>query len=585
MMQRSQRIWGLPRRPRAFLPPHALAGPALLCLLAGCSGGGEPADVVVRNARIYTVDAGRPWAEAVAVRGERIAWVGSDSEAQSQIGPRTRVVDAGGRLLLPGFVDSHNHIRSGSDPDILQLGGTRTLREIQEKVRGFAGRRPDLAWIEAEGWNYSAIPGGRLPAARDLEGLTGGRPAFLISYDVHTVWMNREGLERFGIRRAVERTPFGEVVRDGRGEPTGLLTDFATLGLSKEGEAALAQVLPSRTDERLYRSLQESLKSALRFGITTIVEPQADPEDLPIFERARSEGALRSRLHVAMFLKPGASDEALAAFDDARRRFADDRLRVSAIKLYIDDVIEPRTAALLEPYAGAQASGDRGRLLYEPEEFAALVTRLDKLGHQLLIHATGDRGIRTALDAIERARAENGPRDARHQIVHVELLTPEDAPRFKGLGVVACMQPRHCAPDISARWAESVGPARWPRAWTFRNLKEAGAVLAFSSDWNVAEMDPLAGIYTALTRRGLDGEPSGGWVPEQTVDLETALRAYTLDGAYANFVEGSRGSVAPGKYADLILLSDDLFRLPPEKIKDARVVWVMLGGREELSRL
>jgi hypothetical protein len=559
------------------------------------------------------VDAGRPWAEAVAVRGEKIAWVGPDSETQPHIGPRTRVVDAGGRLLLPGFIDSHNHIRSGSDPDILQLGGMRTLKEIQEKVREFADRRPDLAWIEAEGWNYSAIPGGRLPAARDLEGLTGGRPAFLISYDVHTVWMNREGLERFGIRRGVERTPFGEVVRDGGGEPTGLLTDFATLGLSKEGEAALAQVLPSRADERLYRSLQESLKSALRFGITTIVEPQADPEDLPIFERARSDGALRSRLQVAMFLKPGAGDEALAAFDDARRRFADDRLRVSAIKLYIDDVIEPRTAALLEPYEGAAgagasgvgaagvgspgagalgaastgagASGDRGRLLYEPEEFAALVTRLDRLGHQLFIHATGDRGIRTALDAIERARAENGPRDARHQIVHVELLAPEDAPRFKSLGVVACMQPRHCAPDISARWAESVGPARWPRAWTFRSLKEAGATLAFSSDWNVAEMDPLVGIYTALTRRGLDGEPPGGWVPEQTVDLETALRAYTLDGAYANFVEDDRGSVTPGKYADLILLSEDLFRLPPEKIKDARVVWVMVGGKEELSEI
>jgi predicted amidohydrolase YtcJ len=199
---------------------------------------------------------------------------------------------------------------------------------------------------------------------------------------------------------------------------------------------------------------------------------------------------------------------------------------------------------------------------------------------QVFIHSIGDRGIRTALDAIEQAEQQNGPRDRRYQLVHIECLNPQDIPRFKQLGVVACMQPRHCAPDITGQWAKAVGPVRSRYAWAFRSLRDSGATLAFSSDWNVAEMEPVIGIYTALTRKGLDGKPEGGWIPEQTVDLETAIRAYTINGAYANFVEGNRGSITPGKYADLVLLSDDLFKIAPEKIKDVKTVWTVVGGRQ-----
>src|SRR5438876_7188976 len=184
---------------------------------------------------------------------------------------------------------------------------------------------------------------------------------------------------------------------------------------------------------------------------------------------------------------------------------------------------------------------------------------------QVFIHSIGDRGIRTALDAIEYAQEQNGPRERRDELIHIECLNEKDIPRFKQLGVVACMQPRHCAPDITGQWAKAVGPARWRYAWAFRSLRDAGAVLAFSSDWNVAEMEPLIGIYTALTRKGLDGKPKGGWVPAQTIDLETAIRAYTINGAFANFVEQNRGSITPGKYADLVMLSDDLFKIPAEK--------------------
>ena len=553
----------------------------LLCLAPGCSRPpAEIADLVVRNARIYTVDEAQPWAQAVAVKGERILWVGLDAEAGRFASDQTRVIDAGGRLLLPGFIDSHNHIRTGSDPDLVRLFDARTLKEIQDRVRAFARSRPDLTWIEGEGWNYSAMPGGRLPTAADLEGLTDGRPAFLIAYDSHTVWLNRSALKQLGITRRTARLPYGEVFKNPRtGEPTSILNEFATLGLSKEGERSLEKFLPSRSEEHLYASFKESLAAAIRFGITTIVEPQAFLEDLPMYEKILEDGALRSRLQIALFHPRGTPEADLGKFEEARRRLNDDRLRVAAIKLYIDDVIEPHTAAMLEPYA--DAPGGRGDTLYPPAEFNGVVARLDRLSFQILIHAIGDRGIRTALDALGHARQANGPRDSRHQLVHIECISPQDIPRFNDLGVVACMQPRHCAPDISGKWAASVGPERSKYAWAFRSLKEAGARLAFASDWNVAEMDPLIGIYTARTRKGLDGNPPGGWIPEQTVDLDTAIRAYTLNGAWASFAEGNRGSVTAGKYADLILLSDDLFEIPPEKIKDARVVLTLVGGKEE----
>jgi predicted amidohydrolase YtcJ len=259
-----------------------------------------------------------------------------------------------------------------------------------------------------------------------------------------------------------------------------------------------------------------------------------------------------------------------------RERHDDDRLRVAPVKLYIDDVIEPWTAAMLEPYANRP--GERGDLFWQPREFTELLTELERRGFQCHIHATGDRGIRTALDAIEAARAANGPGDRRHLMVHTECLSPEDVPRFGALGVMPCMQPRHCAPEIVADWRANVGPERWRHAWAFRSLRDAGARLAFSSDWNVAEMDPMVGIYTALTRANLDG--SAAWIPEETVDLGTAVRAYTMGGAAACFAEDRRGSITVGKQADLALLSDDLFALgsDPRRILDVRVDATIVDG-------
>lgn len=557
---------------------------AFLLVLTSCQNAtktrSEDADAVIRHAQVYTVDVARPWAEAIAIKNDRIAWVGDEKAAQSYIGPSTKVVDARGKLVLPGFIDSHFHVLLGGNPDVLRIENGDSLAEIQRQVKEFAKKRPELTWIEVEGWNYSAFPNGTLPTWKDLQGLTGGRPAFLVAYDYHTIWMNREALKAFGITRKTDNVIFAEKLeKDPKtGEPTGIVTGFGSTGLSEDAEAELRKHLPSHADGQVERGVQWNMNQAVKVGITTVVDPQSYLEDLDIFERLRKEGKLPARLQVALFHRRGTTEATLQQFDAARQKYNDDWLRVSAVKLYIDDVIEPHTAAMLQPYADRPDTN--GELDYPPDEFKEVVARLDRMKFQVFIHSIGDRGIRTALDAIEYAENQNGPRDRRHEMIHIECLNEKDIPRFKQLGVIACMQPRHCAPDITGQWAKAVGPARWKYAWAFRSLRDSGATLAFASDWNVAEMDPLIGIYTALTRKGLDGNPDGGWVPEQTVDLETAIRAYTINGAYANFVEQNRGSIAKGKYADLVMISDDLFKISADKIKDAKVIWTMVGGKE-----
>jgi predicted amidohydrolase YtcJ len=391
---------------------------------------------------------------------------------------------------------------------------------------------------------------------------------------VHNAWLNREAMARFGIRRGTATVPFGHVERDAADDPTGFVTDFAVMGLSRAGNASLAAQIPNFAPASAYDRLVHNLDLAAACGITTIVEPQNSVDDLTLFDRARTEGTLRSRLIAALFHPTGTTAADLDEFEEARRTYDDDRFRVGPVKLYIDDVAEAHTAAMLEPYADDPATS--GGTFYAPQEFADLMVELERRGFQTFTHAIGDRGIRTALDAVEHARRVHGPRDVRHQLVHVELVHPDDLPRFGQLGVVACMQPRHAAPDIVDVWREAVGPERWSRAFPWRSLADHGAVLAFSSDWNVAQMEPLVGIYSAMTRADLRG--GGAWTTEQTVDLPAAIGGYTAGSAYANFAEGDRGSVSRDRLADMVVLSQDLFRLEPADVLRTGVDLTIVGG-------
>ncbi|HEX5017489.1 MAG TPA: amidohydrolase, partial [Actinomycetes bacterium] len=512
--------------------------------------------LLLRSGRIWR-GRGLGFAEAVLVRDGGIAWVGRDRDVPDVTG-RHEVIDLRGRLVTPGIVDAHNHVRLGTGTDAVQLSGATSMPEVHQRINDWLRDNPSATWVHAEGFDYSALPEARHPRLSDLDGVGNGRPIMILDYSVHAALLNQAALDAFGIGAGSGDVAWGTVERDDDGRPTGYGADFAVKGIADAGQKALAKVSPAFTPDALYRRVTSGLEMAARFGITTVVEPQNAIDDLKVFQRVRDEGRLTSRVETALFHPVGTSADTLDAFDAARDEYDDDWLRVQAIKLYIDDIVEPHTAAMHEPYANRPDT--RGYTYYDPEELAQVITELDRRGFPCFVHATGDRGITTTLDAFAAARTSNASLDAasgagrrarppRHQVVHVECTAESDLNRFAELGVVACMQPRHCAPEIIEQWRENVGEQRWRYAWPMRSLAGRGAVLAFSSDWNVAEMDPLVGIYTALTRADLDGGQS--WVPEECVDIETALHAYTWGSAYSIRAEGHRGTIEEGKAGDL----------------------------------
>ncbi len=512
--------------------------------------------------------------DSIALAGDRIAWVGDLVDAPDDVRRAARRVDLAGRTVLPGFVDAHNHVRLGSDAACAQLAGAETLDEVAARLHDWCAANPGDGWVEGEGYGYAGLADGAHPTAAMLDAIVADRPAAVFSYDVHTLWLNTAGLAALGVTGADQ--PFGTAELDDDGRPTGFVADFAVKGLARAGMRALKERgLPWASTERQYERLLSSLDLAVASGITTVVEPQNSPDDLALFQRARDEGRLGPRLVLAMFHPPTTTDADRAEFKALATEFADDRIRVGPLKLYIDDVVEPHTAALHEPYANEPST--RGRTYYAPEVFADLVTRLDADGFQLFVHATGDRGITTVLDAVEAARTANGPRDARHQVVHVECLRRADLPRFAELGVVACMQPRHASPEIAGpghAWAEAVGERRWHQAWPLRSLQEHGAVLAFSSDWNVAEMEPMIGVQCAVTRAPLDG--GAPWQPEEAVTVDDAIRGYTFGSAASVHAEDDRGTLEPGKLADLVVLDRDPYDVAPTELATVAVreTWV-----------
>lgn len=529
-------------------------------------------DLLITGARVRTFDAAAPWAEAVGVTDGRITYVGTVADAPAA----GRRIDAAGRLITPGIIDSHNHLLLGFDEDAVSLEGAHGLAEVRRRIAEFATRRLDLDWICAENAVYSIVES-RRPNAADLDGLT-ERPIFVTTYDQHSVWLNRTALAVLGIAAGTD-IPWGRPERDAvTGEPTGWVTDFYTSAMTEAGLAALQRDIPMYSPERRYRKLQSSMRMATALGVTTVVEPQVPLAELPLFERALAEGVLTSRVIAALFHPVGAD----GAF---RRRLRDavdgavphPMLRLGPVKLYADDVIEPHTALMLDDYANRP--GVRGRPSYPGRELVAVMGELDRMGFQTHTHATGDAGIRLTLDAIEQATRTNRTTDRRHGIVHVECLHPADLPRFRALGVTAAMQPRHCSPDLVAgTWMDNVGEHRWSRAWRFRSLLDSGATVAFSSDWQVGEMDPLVGVYSAATRAGLDG--SAPWTPDERVGLDRALEAYTVHGAHAWHAERDRGKIAAGMLADLVVWSDDLYihEHEPEALLDQHAEVTVVGG-------
>jgi hypothetical protein len=559
---------------------HGALALAAVALVAACRLGPEnPADLMVVNARVFPADGSGGFAEALAVRGNLIAAVGSRASIETLRGPATRLIDAGGAAVTPGFNDAHVHFLEGSlsleNVDLLEAG---TLEQIQQKIRDFAAANPARPWVLGRGWLYGAFPGG-LPTRQQLDALVPDRPAAMSCYDGHTLWVNSRALALAGITRATPNPRNGIIVRDpATGEPTGALKEAA--------QSLIDPVLPRPTRQEKLEAMQRGVAEAHRYGVTSIQEAGVSPQDLELFDTLSRAGAFPLRAYIALNAGPGFSAADADRLDSLRRAHIDTpTLKLGMIKLYADGVIEARTAFMLAPYANSPTTG---RPEMPPEEMARIVGMLDRRGWQIEIHAIGDAAIRMALDAFQQAAAANPapPQGRRHRLEHIEDVSAADIPRFGRLGIIASMQPFHASPNqnVLEVWARNVGPERATRAWAWKSLRDAGAHLAFGTDWPVVGIDPRPGIHTALTRQTLQGLPADGFNPSQRLPLSTVIETYTTGSAYAGFDESRTGSLRAGMLADLVIWSSDIFALPVDRVKDASVATTIFDGRVVFER-
>ncbi len=544
--------------------------------LAAACGGGQPAeraDLVLRNGAIYTMDTARPRATAVAVAEGKVLYVGDDPGALRLRGGSTVVVDLGGKMVLPAFQDSHIHLVTGGiELGLCDLNGLRTKEDIFEKIKAYAAANPGAPWVTGGGWDLPVFPQAN-PRKEDLDALVPDRPAALSSADGHSAWVNSRALALAGVTKDTADPAGGRIERDpATGEPTGTL---------RESAAGLVEgLVPELGPEDHVQGLKAGLGLANRFGIASIIEASAGDRILDAYAALDRSGELSVRVLASLHVdtdKGTAEVDRLVKLRDAYRGA---RLKSTAAKIFADGVMEPHTAALLEPYL--DRPGDRGTPLLEPKAFDALATALDAAGFQIHVHAIGDRAIRMSLDAFEAAGRANGFRDLRHHIAHLELIDPADIPRFKALGVTANFQAlwAYADPYIADLTLPILGPARSRWLYPIGSVARTGAVIAGGSDWSVSSMNPLEAIQVALTRRGPDDPPGEAWIPEEKVDLETMLRAYTTNGAWLSHDEKSRGSLVPGKAADIIVLGRDLFKIPSSEIGRAKVLLTLLDGLE-----
>jgi predicted amidohydrolase YtcJ len=519
--------------------------------------------LVLTNGRIHTGDPNLPEAEALAVRDGRILSIGSSREVERSTGPRTKILDAEGRRVLPGFVDAHVHIVWGYELGRwIDLSGGPSLEEVRRRVRRYAREHPKERILVGHGFDYSTLATEGLPRKEQLDEIVDDRPVLLTAWDGHTGWGNSRFFRRVLPLLGRLGRSTGDIVWDPRTrEPTGIL--HKTFDLTPH--------LPEIRARRSVEGLRRVIDTALGYGITTAFDVQVNFEDLGVFEALRKRGALKIRVRAAIYHPRSTPKRLYPPFAAAMRRYRGDWFNVAAIKLYIDGVQETGTAALLEPYANDP--GSRGSTVFPVREYRAIVRDLDHRGFQVLTHACGDRGVRIALDAYECAARANRTSGRRHRVEHCENLSAEDLPRFARLGVVPCMMPRHSAPELTGRWRAAVGPERTRSAFAWRELVATGAPLAFSSDWPVAELNPMVGIHEAVNRVDSDGDPS-----PHRLSVEEAIRAYTGGAAFATHCENTRGTLTVGRYADWVELREDPFEVPTERLRAIPVVTTVIDG-------
>jgi len=540
-----------------------------------------PADLIITNAQIYTVNPQQKWAEAIAIRGDKIVAVGDAAKVDSYRGGSTKVIDAHQHLLLPGFTDSHIHFLDGSlNLQHLHLQDVKTLDQALALLKDFAKAHPDDAWLLGRGWDYTIFAPSGMPDKKYLDAVVPDRPVYIEGFDGHTWWANSKALQLAGITRDTPDPPGGSFVRDPKtGEPTGAVKEDAA-------DELIERVIPLTPREAKLNAIRAGMKEANRVGLVRVhsasdlVANIGDLQNADLYDELHRAGEMTVRFYMAYRAAPPAlAADSVKEIEAARARYHDEWISAGAVKFFLDGVIESHTAAMLEPYSDDPRQ--IGSLLWDPDKYKDAVAELDKRGIQIFTHAIGDKAVRLALDAYQHAAEVNQSKDRRHRVEHIETVSAQDIPRFGKLGVIASMQPLHSYPneDTLHIWAGNIGPERASRAWAWRSIQQAGGVLAFGSDWPVVTLNPWPGVQTALTRQTSDGEPVGGFLPKQRLNLEDTIRAYTLGAAFAGHREKTEGSLEEGKLADLIILDRDLFKIEPSDIGETQVLLTMVGGK------
>lgn len=545
----------------------------------------EAADLVIRDAAVYTVNPAMPWAEAVAIRDGTIIFVGGAAEADALTGPGTRVISQRGGMVLPGFQDAHLHpLTSGIDQfDCLLENVAQTEQAYVEAIADCARRMPDRAWISGGGWSVTAFPPAGIPGKAALDAAVPDRPAVVFSIDGHTAWVNSLALEAAGITAATRDPPNGRIDRDRHtGEPVGSLQ-----------EAAMDLVrahLPPPPPKQITDGMRYALDHLHGLGIIAMQEASAsiDPDDpqrmLPTYRAFADSGKLDMHTSVSLRWDSSKGLEQIHALEQARERYDGGMLRVSTVKFFLDGVVEPSTAALLEDYA--DQPGYKGELQVPAELLNEAVARLDELGFQVHIHVIGDAAVRAALDAFEHARERNGTNDNRHHLAHVEFVDPSDIGRFAELNVTATFSPLWAIEDeyLTELTLPRVGPERYRWTYPIGSILTAQGRIAFGSDWNVSSPDPLLAIETAVTRVEPLEHETPVFMPQERITLADAIAAATLNAAYVNHIDDRTGTIETGKRADLVVLDTNLFEIDAPAISDARVVMTLFGGEVVYER-
>ena len=545
----------------------------LAFLLALPAAGQSTADLVLLNGRIWTVNDRQPEAEAIACLHGRIVAVGTNAAVRRWIGRGTRVLDLRGRRVVPGFNDAHVHFfDGGAGLASVQLRDAGSPEVFRDRIRDFAAKLPAGRWILNGNWDHENWTPPQLPTRQLIDAATPRNPVFINRLDGHMALANSLALKLAGVTRETPDPPGGTIVRDERGEPTGVLKDAAMSYVYK--------VIPNPTEGEIAEAIRAAMRYAGENGVTSVQDMSASPDVLGAYQRLLAGGELTVRIYGH---QPLAEWERLARAG-IRAGFGGETLKIGGLKGFADGSLGSTTALFFAPYLDdPKTAGLPSDEMFPESRMLDRILAADRAGLQIAIHAIGDKANRTILDFYAEAEKRNGARDRRFRIEHAQHLRPEEIRRFAGQRVIASMQPYHAIDD--GRWAENrIGPERAKGTYAFRSLLDAGAVLAFGSDWFVAPMEPLMGIYAAVTRRTLDGKRPGGWIPEQKITVAEAVRAFTLGSAYAAFDEKRKGSLEPGKLADLVVLSDDIFRIEPAAIEKTRVVMTIFDGRVVYER-